>query len=420
MTCTICIALLGASAIAAAADPTTVPPGYSLSWADEFGGAAVNTNEWTHRTGKIRPFCIGKREYVSIGGGTMKVLCARDGENPTGGGLITKRRHRYGYFETRAKMDGGPGFHESMWTTWLGSMEAFANPLESGEWRARPKIEIDCFEHYASHRAGEFSYGIIEWYPAKGSVSRDVHRITGDLSQDFHVYGFELQPDYCNFFFDGKRIRTVDMRGLPQNDFHIWLTCIATEKDARPGNGGCLFDYLRCYAIDAMAYAERRERFVREIDARSGPFPKSRGTDIWIEAENFKVTGSWQPAWDDGTRAIRGLAPQKGKANMAPVPAATRVLIPSRGRYRLWVRGRDFATNMPARRFFEVAIGGRRSVTRFGTHRTDGFAWQDGGFFDLEKGEVAIEIIDSSRFYARCDKLLLTTDRDFRPESSSR
>jgi hypothetical protein len=395
------------------AEVTTVPPGYALAWADEFDAPAVNTNEWAYRTGKIRPFCFGKPEYVSLVDGAMRVLCARDGEFPTGGGLITRRRHRYGYFETRAKMDGGPGFHESMWTTWLGSMEAFSDPAQSGAWRERPRIEIDCFEHYAKHGPREFSYGIIEWFPAKGSVSRDLHQITGDLARDFHVYGFEFQPDYCNFFFDGKWIRTVDVRGLPQNDFHIWLTCIATEKDARPGNGGCLFDYLRCYTIDEAGYASRRETFLREIEARQGPVPKSRGTDIWIEAEDFETLGSWEAAWDDGVRAIRGLAP--GKARAKPAPATKTIQIPAGGTYRLWVRGRDFAEDHPGARFFSVAVGGKRSAARFGTHRAEGFAWQDGGKFALEKGPVAIEIIDVSRFYARCDKLLLTSDPGFRP-----
>lgn len=416
----LCLALMAVPQIPRAADPATVPPGYSLTWADEFNAAAVNTNEWTYRTGKIRPFCVGKPEYVTIEGGAMKVLCAREGENPTGGGLITKRRHRYGYFETRAKMDGGPGFHESMWTTWLGSMQAFSDPSESAKWRDRPKIEIDCFEHYAKHGPQEFSYGIIEWFPAKGSVSRDLHKISGDLARDFHVYGFEFQPDYCNFFFDGELTRTVDVRGLPQNDFHIWLTCIATDKDARPGNGGCLFDYLRCYDIDPAAYPTRRDGFLRKLAARSGPAQKSRGTDVWIEAEGFADLGSWEAAWDDGVRAIRGLGPPKAKAPARSAPAKTTVQIPERGRYRLWVRARDFATNMPASRFFSVAVGGKRSDARFGTHRKDGFEWQDGGLFDLEKGKVMIEIIDASRYYARCDKLLLTTDTDFRPDSKPR
>lgn len=415
-----CLAPLCAVCPAPAAEPPAVPRGYSLTWADEFDAPAVDTNEWTHRTGKIRPFCIGKPEYVSIEGGAMKILCARDGENPTGGGLITKRRHRYGYFEARAKMDGGPGFHESMWTTWLGSMEAFADPAQAGPWRERPKIEIDCFEHYGTHGPREFSYGIIEWFPAKGGVSRDLHEIAGDLARDFHVYGFEFQPDYCNFFFDGKLIRSVDVRGLPQNDFHIWLTCIATDKDARPGNGGCLFDYLRCYAIDPAAYAGRRDTFLREFEARNGPQPKSRGADIWLEAEAFSELGTWQAAWDDGTRAIRGLAPGNGRAPARAIPAKTTVHIPGRGRYHLWVRGRDFAKDHPGRRSFSVAVGGKRSEARFGTHHQDGFAWQEGGSFDLEKGPAVIEIIDTSRFYARCDKLLLTTDAEFTPGTARR
>jgi hypothetical protein len=79
------------------------------------------------------------------------------------------------------------------------------------------------------------------------------------------------------------------------------------------------------------------------------------------------------------------------------------------------VRSRDFATNVPGTRFFNAAINGKVSKTRFGTHGHEGFAWQDGGVFSLPAGNIKIELIDSSQFHARCDRILLTRDLEYTP-----
>lgn len=394
-----------AAACVAAASP---PPGYELAWSDEFDGPGIDTNEWNHREGKAH-LSRCDRKWVSVANGAMRIELAPDGDAFSGGGLITRRRYRAGYFEVAARMDGGPGWHEAFWTTWASGTA----DLSAKAYLDRPRIEIDCFEQYGTLESNRFSFGSIQWYPLRGSIGRAVHTARDDLSAGFHVYGFEVDADYVAYHFDGQWTGTDDLRGAEQSEFALWLTCIATRPDAQAKNGGMLFDYLRCYALDPARRAERRAAVLAHWAAAGGVALASTGTDLWIEAEDFAERASWRVA-RDGPLVLEGLA-KKGPSSEAECTARTTVEVAKPGAYRLWVRARDFKIASPGRRSFAVAVNGMRARPLFGTHGQEGYAWQDGGTFDLVAGPVAIELADTSRYYARCDRLLLTTDPAFTP-----
>ncbi|MEO0793862.1 MAG: FAD-dependent oxidoreductase [Verrucomicrobiota bacterium] len=134
---------------------------------------------------------------------------------------------------------------------------------------------------------------------------------------------------------------------------------------------------------------------------------------LWIDAEDFQDYGGW---WMD-TQFV----PQMGSPFLLaagigyPVEdATTSVDIDQAGDYRLWVRSRNWLPeHTPGK--FEVVIGGDKSNTVFGTDETDDWVWQDGGTFNLEKGELAIAIKDLTGYYGRCDALLLTRDLSYEP-----
>ena len=387
------------------------PAGFQLVWADEFDGAKVNEQEWTYRVGKAH-FSLCEAEAVSLENGCMKIRAARGPNHFSGGGLITKRKFLEGYFEARIKLDGGRGWHDAFWTTWLGSMADRAPELKT-----KPRIEIDALEHYPTFDAHKFSCGIIEWYPVKGGLSRATHTTPADLGADFHLYGFEVTSNYCNFFFDDQLIQTTDLRGVEQADFHLWLTAIATASNAVPKNGGTLFDYLRCYKPDAATYARRQQEFAQKAEQSSGP-SKSRGVDLWVEVADFPQLGGWQVGRDQGALALRGHDKKDKARPPEQLVARARIAVATAGTYRLWVRGRDYASEQPGKRSFAVAVNGVRAQNLFGTHHQDGFAWQDGGTFTLPADAVALELVDTSQYYARCHKLLLTTDLDFHPDKT--
>ncbi|MNL17158.1 Glycosyl hydrolases family 16 [compost metagenome] len=161
----------------------------------------------------------------------------------TGGGIITKQPRRYGYYETSVKIDGGHGWHEAFWTSWLSGFED-KNPA----YKNMDKLEIDCFEHYAGYNNNYFTYGAIQWSPVKRNVNRDYHTAAKDLTAGYNVFGFEYTPDHLNYYFNGTLLKSVDIRIFPKHDLYLWLSCIATKPDATE-RGAVFFDYLRYYEI---------------------------------------------------------------------------------------------------------------------------------------------------------------------------
>jgi hypothetical protein len=399
-----------AASPAQGAESSSVPPGYQLVWADEFDGPTLDMTEWTCRTGVSHQSCQ-RPENVSIDSGALRISLKKEafgGREFTGGGAITRKTYQYGYFETRAKMFGGRGWHEAFWTSFIDNIPAKRTEYDLKQQR----IEIDCFEQAAYEDMHTFTYGIIEWYPAHGSVSRDLAKVDADLSQDFHTYGFEVAPDYVNFYLDGSLLRSVDMRDVQWCPYYVWLSCIATKPDADP-QGACWFDYLRIYTIDPKQYDDRKKSFVAKFEAEAG-LTRSKGTDLWIEAERFPTKGGWTSSWQE-EMCLRGHTGKDKVKSESDRCAKTQIRIPQAGEYTLWVRSRDYASGPAGRRTFRVAVGDRQSQGEFGAHGKDGWEWQKGDTFHLEKGPVAIDLIDTGAYYARCDKLLLTTDREFIP-----
>ncbi|MBI4979503.1 MAG: family 16 glycosylhydrolase [Spirochaetes bacterium] len=387
-----------------------IPQEYKLIWNDEFSGTSVNTNAWNYRIGKAK-LSVCDASAVTVANGAMKISLTENNGVYSGGGLITKKKYTQGFFEVAAKMDAGPGWHEAFWTSWADSTEAVFNP----ELKKKPRIEIDCFEHYGAYDGFKFTYGTIQWYPLQGNINRDYHTTDDDLSAAFHTYGFEVNDDFIAYYFDGKLLKAVDIRGVGQTGFHLWLTTIATMSNAQAKHGAAYFDYLRCYELEASAYPARKKAVLDRIAAETGGASRSAGLDLWIEAEDFIDKGAWTVERESGAAVLRGQQKKDPKKTEAELTARTAIDVMTAGKYRLWVRARDFIKNGQGTRTFNVGINGRRSETTFGTHGVDGYAWQDGGVYDIPAGMTTISLIDSSQFYARCDKMLLTTDPAFTP-----
>ncbi|WP_257668885.1 glycoside hydrolase family 16 protein [Parapedobacter tibetensis] len=387
-------------------------PGYAHTWADEFDSLSLDTIRWKYRIG-VSQESYQRPENVSLDSGKLVISLKCEeymGQNLTGGGIITNIPNGYGYYEVRAKMDGGYGWHEAFWTT--GS-SGFGDPNPLTDEGGR-RLEIDCFEHYGDYDAFKFTYGAIEWGPYQGSVNRDYVTTTQDLAADYHTYGFEYTPDYLNYYFEGELLKTIDMRDVPQHDFYAWLTCIATKPDAT-NSGTMYFDYIRAYEISSAEYEIRKVPFINYLDSIRGP-QHSNGTDLWIEAEDFIHTNNWNIERDlDNALVVKGFTSFDSGRDSAALTARTGIVINSAGNYRLWVRSRDFNT-APGTRQFKVLVNGVESATTFGTHGTHGYDWQAGGVFYLNEGVNILDVFDSSQYHARCDKILLTTDTAFTPE----
>jgi hypothetical protein len=134
---------------------------------------------------------------------------------------------------------------------------------------------------------------------------------------------------------------------------------------------------------------------------------------LWADAGDFQDYGGW--AFDTQHFGFMGSSYLIAHGAGRPVKPA-RLTLPNvtPGRYRLWVRCRDwFPAHSPGQ--FAVAIDGRDVGQVFGRAADDNWNWQDAGVQELADGERTIELRDLSGFFGRCSSILLTRDLNYTP-----
>ncbi|NMC22095.1 MAG: FAD-dependent oxidoreductase, partial [Thermogutta sp.] len=133
---------------------------------------------------------------------------------------------------------------------------------------------------------------------------------------------------------------------------------------------------------------------------------------VWIEAEHFQQPGGWvndaQFVDQMGSPFLLAIGLEGPVAD-----AVTTVSIPRTGKYRLWVRCRDWVPEFSPGRF-QVVLGGKSPEKVFGASKSGEWTWEDGGEFDLPAGTLEIRLHDLTGHYGRCDAIVLTTDTELR------
>jgi hypothetical protein len=140
---------------------------------------------------------------------------------------------------------------------------------------------------------------------------------------------------------------------------------------------------------------------------------------VLVEAEGFADIGGWvvDPQFMDLMGSPYLLAHGLG----VPVKDAhTDVTMPKAGRYRVWVRTKDWvaqwqAPGTPGR--FQLMFNGKPLETTFGTVGAH-WHWQDGGKIDLPQGDLRLTLHDLTGFEGRCDAILLASDPSFIPPNA--
>lgn len=211
---------------------TTYPPrGYRLVWSDDFNGSQLDDSKWMYRH-DVKMESSQRPKNVSVKDGKLVIHLRKEhhrGKQYTGGGVISKRKFRYAYYEARAKMHGFSGWHQSVWSMFGGD--------GSTTYPEMMRTEIDGME-LDSDMPAKGHMGLIIWQsPEKKrgvSCSAGVYRapLGFDASTDYHTYGYEWIKDKINFYLDGELRCSLDYpptEGV-HDDINFWLTAIAVEK----------------------------------------------------------------------------------------------------------------------------------------------------------------------------------------------
>jgi glycosyltransferase involved in cell wall biosynthesis len=135
--------------------------------------------------------------------GILEIEARKDADGKWQSGLLASAApstvgfsQRYGYFETRAQLPPGPGVWPAFW---LGTNQ----PEGSKE----PGVEIDVFEYYGQF-PNAYHSAIHVWEKVDPTKSRAEGHITdvspGSLTNAFHTYGVDVEPDWITFYLDRR------------------------------------------------------------------------------------------------------------------------------------------------------------------------------------------------------------------------
>lgn len=153
----------------------------------------------------------------------------------------------------------------------------------------------------------------------------------------------------------------------------------------------------------------------------SADIPKTTNSNgfLFLPA-SFSDLGTWASNASGGGSFDTGvLTGGSGNNPQNTVPAKAYFNVAESGTYKIWVRSKDYATNQPGTRFFNVAVNGTQLAPTFGTHGKEGFFWTDGGNVVLNEGTNLLELLDTADFFGRCDAVIVTKDTSGKEPSSS-
>jgi len=141
---------------------------------------------------------------------------------------------------------------------------------------------------------------------------------------------------------------------------------------------------------------------------------------VLIEAESFTRHGGWK--LDTQFIEVMGSPYLLAHGLGRPVAdATTQVAFPSTGKYRLFVRTKDWvarwkAPGQPGR--FQVLIDNQPVEQTFGTKGAQWF-WHDGGVVNITQTKVNVALHDLTGFDGRCDAIFFTREGAAPPNENS-
>jgi beta-glucanase (GH16 family) len=226
---------------------TSSLPGYSLHWADEFNGNALNRTKWNYRGLGQRGDAINDSSSIFLNGkGQLCIEVRRTGGKLMAGIIDTERlfETRFGYFECRAKLPHVYGVWPAFWLQSSRNQD-FGQPSTHG-------AEIDIFEYFHNNRKDTVSHTL--HYGGYGSTHKVAGPVLGALSKtvdDFHVFGLEWTPDAYKTFVDGVMTYSGNTF-ISQVPEFIVLSMEVDSKVAGPLNerqlpASFVVDYVRVY-----------------------------------------------------------------------------------------------------------------------------------------------------------------------------
>jgi beta-glucanase (GH16 family) len=239
--------------------------GWTLIWHDEFDEELIDTSKWEieiggHGWGNNEwQFYTDRLENVRVEDGLL-IIEAREERyirrNYTSGRLKTQGlfTFTYGRVNARMKLPYGQGIWPAFWM--LGESLKDVGWPRSGE--------IDIMEHIG--RKPTHIYGTVHGpgYSAGGGVGHFTTFPEGSLSENFHVYAIEWEPDEIRWYVDDNQFFKLTPEQVPgewvyDHPFFILINLAVGGNWPGYPNESTVFpqflyvDYVRVYQRPEMA-----------------------------------------------------------------------------------------------------------------------------------------------------------------------
>jgi beta-glucanase (GH16 family) len=261
------LAALAAAAAACGGPGAGAPAGWQLVWADEFdgpAGAPPDPGRWSFELGgngwgnAEDQFYTDRPGNVALDGAGALVITARReamGTRAFTSGRIATRgkfEQRYGRFEARLKLPAGRGLWPAFWM--LG------NDVGQVGWPGCGEIDVVEGRGAQPWRVSAAAHG--PGYQGGNALIAGFQTSTSDrLTDEFHVYAVEWDPDELRFFVDERQYHSVRATRLPpqgrwvyDHPFFLLLnlavggTFGGPADDTTPFPATLIADHVRVYA----------------------------------------------------------------------------------------------------------------------------------------------------------------------------
>ncbi|MET9092943.1 glycoside hydrolase family 16 protein [Streptomyces cyaneofuscatus] len=299
-------------------------------FSDDFSGTSLDTDKWN-----VRKSGWSNDKNVSVGGGKLsvdmkRVSTSKEKDGFRGGGISSKQRFGYGYYELTATIPHlTPGWHPAFWTQiWDGA--------EAKSVYNRPFTELDIFEVQSTDACGggsgstKLDGGVITWNNnSSGSDVDDTpfkprfswQKPNGKFTWgEKHRYGLHYTPTHLTWVLDGKPVKTQPnpiQDPLPgtasypaaayNSPMSVWITSILTTTkyigdDVPVGHSFGKFE------VDRVAYYAPNGQIPPPYSTTPLPGPVKTVTEDFTDGAVhwWKNPGSqWSVTTQNGGRVLR-------------------------------------------------------------------------------------------------------------------
>ena len=216
---------------------------YSLIFADEFDGDALNRAVWrAHNAEGLRKGGYWSLGQTSVADGclTIRTQYLEDGAFGSGwytSGLSTQGRfeHTYGYYECRCKLPRGQGLWSAFWLT-CPTVGTVTRTGTTG-------TEIDVFESPYSYLKGDKANKVTSNLHYNGYALQTKYKnvvisaLDNDPYENFNTYGVLWTKDAYVFYVNGHEVGRSSYGGVSQTNEYLILSCEVDGADAVPTFG---------------------------------------------------------------------------------------------------------------------------------------------------------------------------------------